>query len=259
MKKFIFTFSVAVLLSSGCSQPKKEQPNKEEILESSTQETSGSKKSSITENKNNTMYPELSTYIESVVSEMEAIPQERKKQLKKIALYVQTKKHSNEPANLTFICTHNSRRSHMSQIWAATAAAFYGIQDGINTYSGGTETTAFNPRAVASIERAGFKVQNPGGDNPHYMVTFSENGQTMECFSKKYDHSSNVNENFVAVMTCSEADKNCPFIPGASLRIPIPYVDPKESDGTEQEAATYDERCKQIATEMFYIMSQVKV
>lgn len=80
----------------------------------------------------------------------------------------------------------------------------------------------------------------------------------MQCFSKKYDDPSNANENFAAVMTCSEADKNCPFIPGASLRVPIPYVDPKEADGTDQEAATYDERCKQIATEMFYIMSQVK-
>jgi arsenate reductase (thioredoxin) len=204
------------------------------------------------------MYSELSTYIQQVASGMDAIPPERKKQLKKIALYVQTKKQSKEPANLTFICTHNSRRSHMSQIWAATAAAYYGIEAGIHTYSGGTEATAFNPRAVAAIQRAGFQVANPGGENPRYRVTFAEDGQAMECFSKKYDDPANAQENFAAVMTCSEADKNCPFIPGASLRIPIPYVDPKEADGTEQEAATYDERCRQIATEMFYTMAQVK-
>lgn len=190
---------------------------------------------------------------------MEAIPQERKEELNKIAQFVQTKKEAGEPANLIFICTHNSRRSHLSQIWSATAAAHYGIEEGINTYSGGTEATAFNPRAVAAIERAGFKVQNPGGDNPRYQVNYADNGQAMECFSKKFDDPANASENFAAIMTCSDADKNCPFIPGASIRVPIPYVDPKESDGTEQEAATYDERCKQIATEMFYLMSQVKV
>lgn len=261
MKASLFPLSltVAVLLLVGCSQSAKDQVASEEINLSSANVTAGTAVASISKKENIKMYPELSGYIESVVANMDAIPQERKNELKKIALFVKTKKQSNESANLTFICTHNSRRSHLSQLWASTAAAYYGIQEGINTYSGGTEVTAFNPRAVAAIERAGFEVQNPGGDNPHYQITFSENGQVMECFSKKYDHPTNADENFVAVMTCSEADKNCPFIPGASLRVPIPYEDPKESDGSEQETAIYDERCKQIATEMFYIMSQVNV
>lgn len=258
MKKSILPISLAMLLVAGCSQSTQEQSlsaesNEVKVVEAATTaETSNPAKEKI-------MHPELTNYIQSVVTGMESIPQERKDQLKKIALFVQTKKQSNEPANLTFICTHNSRRSHLSQIWAATAAAYYGLEEGINTYSGGTEATAFNPRAVAAVERAGFKVTNPGGENPHYMVSYADSGQPLECFSKKYDDPSNANENFAAVMTCSEADKNCPYIPGASLRVPIPYVDPKEADGTDQEAATYDERCKQIATEMFYIMSQVKV
>lgn len=258
MKKHILSLSVAVLFFAGCSQTNKEQSASEEIKQSVVNDTKGSEESSKQEGKATIMFPQLSTYIKSVVSDIDAIPQERKNLLKKIALFVQAKKQSNEPANLLFICTHNSRRSHFSQIWAATAAAYYGVQDGINTYSGGTEATAFNPRAVAAIERSGFKVQNPGGNNPHYKVTYTEGGAVIECFSKKYDDPFNANENFVAVMTCSHADKNCPSIAGASLRIPIPYVDPKESDGTEKEAATYDERCKQIATEMFYLMSQVK-
>mgnify|MGYP001563967033 FL=1 len=257
MKKSILGLSVAALLFTGCSEKQKEQKESSQVDNVAAEADIPEAPSKPEESK--AMYPDLSTYIESVVADMDAIPEERKAQLKKIALFVQTKKLSNEPANLTFICTHNSRRSHMSQIWAATAAAYYGIEDGINTYSGGTEATAFNPRAVAAIERAGFKVKNPGGENPRYKVSYAEGAPQMECFSKKYDDPGNANENFVAVMTCSEADKNCPFIPGASLRVPIPYVDPKESDGTDQETATYDERCKQIATEMFYIMSQVKV
>jgi len=257
MKQILLLPFLIGILSVGCSPDKKEQANSEEqdipdVTAESNEDTSAPV------NKESAMYPTLSSYIESIHAGMDAIPQERKDQLKKIALFVQTKKQSGEQANLVFICTHNSRRSHMSQIWSATAAAYYGIGQDINTYSGGTETTAFNPRAVAAIKRAGFKVENPGGDNPHYQVTYVDNGQVMECFSKKYDDTANPSENFVAVMTCSEADKNCPAIPGASLRVPIPYVDPKESDGTENESAIYDERTRQIATEMFYMMSQVK-
>ncbi len=212
-----------------------------------------------TENKNPmNMYTPLSEYINGLLPDMEAIPQERKSQLKEIALYIQTKKQLNEPANLIFICTHNSRRSHLSQIWSATAAHYYGVGDNINNFSGGTEATAFNPRAVASVERAGFIVENPGGDNPHYKVNFGPGGTTIECFSKKYDDAANPSKNFAAIMTCSEADKNCPFIPGASMRLPIPYEDPKNSDGTPEETVAYDARCRQIATEMFYMMSQVK-
>ncbi|MCL6259146.1 protein-tyrosine-phosphatase [Aquiflexum sp. TKW24L] len=203
------------------------------------------------------MYPVLNQYIESIQSEMENIPAGRKKELQKLALYIQTKKNSGEAANLVFICTHNSRRSHMSQLWAATAAEYYGISE-IFTFSGGTEVTAFNPKAVAAMERAGFTVENPGGSNPNYQVRFADNGPKMECFSKIYDNPSNPQENFVAIMTCSEADKNCPFIPGASMRSPIPYEDPKDFDGTPQEQAAYDERCRQIATEMFFLMSKVK-
>lgn len=259
MKQNTLTFFTFILiLSSSCSPGKKEETVTEE---ETTEVIAAANMDAATEseNKANIMYPTLSNYIASVENGMAAIPQERKEKLNKIAQFVQTKKEAGEPANLIFICTHNSRRSHLSQIWSATAAAHYGIDEGINTYSGGTEATAFNPRAVAAIERAGFKVQNPGGENPRYLVTYADNGQAMECFSKTYDDPANAAENFAAVMTCSDADKNCPFIPGASLRVAIPYVDPKESDGTEQEAATYDERCRQIATEMFYLMSQVKV
>jgi arsenate reductase len=247
MKIQVLSLVLALFVFS-CTAPEKEQR---------TEETSSANSSTTSSNNQSIMYPEINKYIEDVKKGFESIAEDRKTALKKVALYIQTKKQSLEPVNLVFICTHNSRRSHLSQVWASTAAYHYGI-DSVNTFSGGTEATAFNPRAVQAIERAGFKVVNPGGENPVYQVMFAE-GQSLECFSKKYDHEINPKENFVAVMTCSEADKNCPFIPGATLRIPITYEDPKIADNTDQERAKYDERCKQIATEMLYIMSQVKV
>lgn len=203
-------------------------------------------------------FPELKRYIASFLSEEPRIGEDRRRALLRIARYVEAGLEQGGPVNLTFICTHNSRRSHFGQIWAAAAAAWYGVE-GVHTFSGGTEATAFNPRAVAAAERAGFRIEKPGGDNPRYRVSFADGGPESVCFSKKYDDPFNPQNNFAAVMTCSEADENCPFIPGASLRVSIPYVDPKEADDTPEETDRYDERCRQIAEEMFFVFSHVKV
>ena len=127
-----------------------------------------------------TMYSDVQSYVEQRVKEFDEIPDERKSQLKKLAHYVKTRVQSGAPARLTFICTHNSRRSHMSQIWASTAAAWYGI-DGIETYSGGTEATAFNPRAVAALERMGLKAKKlDDGANPRYEVRFEDTDRPLD-------------------------------------------------------------------------------
>jgi protein-tyrosine-phosphatase len=198
------------------------------------------------------MYKKLETYIQSLDKAVSEISDERRKKLGQIAEFIQ----SEDPAKLTFICTHNSRRSHLCQIWAATLADHFGL-DHLQAFSGGTEATAFNPRAVAAVKRVGFKVENPGGDNPHYQVSYADDPPPLVCFSKTFDDPRNPQKDFAAIMTCSDADQNCPFVPGASFRASIPYVDPKEADGTPEETQTYDERCYQIATEMYYMMSLV--
>jgi arsenate reductase (thioredoxin) len=197
-------------------------------------------------------------YIVNAETNIETIDENRKVILEKIADYIVEKKKSGSGVNLTFICTHNSRRSHLSQIWATTAAHYFGVADGIATYSGGTEATAFNPRAVAAMERAGYRIENPGGDNPHYKVYFSDKLEPLDCFSKIFDHEVNPKESFAAVMVCSEAAEDCPYVPGTEMRIPLTYEDPKVADDTEHETEKYDERNYQIATEMLYVMSQVR-
>jgi arsenate reductase len=198
----------------------------------------------------------LEHYMRRAMLRADGIPDERKRLLDDVAAFISSKRRAGELAELTFICTHNSRRSQMGQVWAATAAAHHGI-DEVRTYSGGTETTAFNPRAVAALQRAGFVIENPGGQNPHYLVRFAETGPTMECFSKTYDDPTNPDQGFAAIMTCSDADEACPVVFGAALRVPLRYDDPKVADGTSEEAAAYDERCLQIATEMLYLFSRI--
>ena len=202
------------------------------------------------------LHPELHRYVQDrVLPGIAEIPAERREQLDLIVAFVKERKAAGVTADLTFICTHNSRRSHLSQLWAATAAWAHGL-DHVRTFSGGTEATAFNPRAVSAVERAGFQVVKGEGVNPVYEVSFTEDHEPERCWSKVYDDPANPQKGFCAVMTCSEADANCPIVRGALDRVSLPYVDPKEADDTPEEAARYDERCLQIATELWYVMQQ---
>ncbi len=192
------------------------------------------------------------------ISEFAQIPEERRKELAEIAQFVQAKVAAGAEAQVTFICTHNSRRSHLSQVWAQTAAAYYGIAR-FQAFSGGVEVTACNDRTVAALKRAGFAIAStPAEKNPVHLVKYSEQAEPIRSYSKLYDAPENPQEGFLAVMTCDHADANCPFVRGAAVRVPVHYLDPKVSDDTAAEAATYDERSRQIAREMFYMMSLVK-
>ena len=200
----------------------------------------------------------LEDTIKSLVNKFDTISNDRKQILKQLTGFIETKINKNEKIDLIFICTHNSRRSHISQIWAQAAAAYYGIQN-VVTYSGGREATAFNPRAVRALEQAGFKItKTSNAENPVYEVSFAENANDIIAFSKRYDSETNPREGFAAIMTCSHADENCPVVFGMEKRISLPYDDPKDFDGTPQETSKYSERVMEIGSEIFYAFSQVK-
>ena len=204
------------------------------------------------------MYAALQSCIERALGRFATISFERRALLDQAARYVSHRREEGSQALLTFVCTHNSRRSQMGQLWAAAAAEHFGVH-GVQAYSGGTEVTAFNPRAVAAMRRAGFTVESADDDgaNPHYRARFSDEAAPIECFSKVYDDPFNPSEGFAALMTCGEADEACPVVLGATARIALRYVDPKRADGTPEEAAAYDERSDQIATEMLYVFSRL--
>lgn len=210
-------------------------------------------------NQGGKLPPKLQKYASEVINESDKITDTRKIALEEIAYYISGKIAKDEDVKLVFICTHNSRRSQMAQIWAQTAAEMHEIPK-FMAYSGGTEATAFNPRAVKAIKKAGFEVtEKSTGDNPIYAVKYTTGGDKIEAFSKKYTDESVPKENFAAVMVCSHADSNCPFVPGAEDRISLPFDDPKEFDGSDQEETKYDERCRVIAREIFYIFEKVKL
>ena len=202
--------------------------------------------------------PKLEEYLNQRQAEFDQIDASRKIVLeplaKALAQELQSDKHT---VDVTFVCTHNSRRSHMSQLWMKAAAE--SLQLPLTTWSGGTESTAMNPRAVASLRRAGFEItQTTKNRNPIYHVSMGTNTPTQTCFSKPWSSPPNPTSNFFAVMVCNDADQKCPTVPGANDRFAIPFVDPKVSDGTEAEAATYDERCAQIAREFLWVAHKTK-
>jgi arsenate reductase len=126
-------------------------------------------------------------------------------------------------------------------------------------YSGGTEATAMFPLVSKTLAKQGFQIKIISeGNNPIYSIKFSENEHPVIGFSKTFDNDFNPKSEFAAIMTCSSADKGCPFIAGAEKRIPITFEDPKAFDNTPQQAEKYEERSLQIANEMFYVFSKIK-
>ena len=203
------------------------------------------------------MITSIRSYCDALVSEFDTIPKQRKELLEKISQYIISKQKENKPVDLVYICTHNSRRSHFGQVWAKVASEYFAIKN-VNTFSGGTEATAFNINAINALKRIGFEITSGNGTkNPVHQLVFDENKKTIECFSKVYNHEKNPSKEFAAIMTCGDAEENCPFIPGAELRIATTYDDPKASDNTAQQDEKYSERCRQIALETLYVFSKI--
>jgi arsenate reductase len=187
-----------------------------------------------------------------------AVPDSRKVILQPLIDYIQNKVDKNQVVRLNFICTHNSRRSHLSQVWAQTMAFYCNIKN-VECYSGGTESTALFPKVVDTLETQGFKIQKISQEaNPIYAIKFSENELSIIGFSKEFDNFFNPKSGFLAIMTCSQADEGCPFIAGAEKRIPVRYDDPKAFDETDLQTEKYLERSTQIASEMYHVFSQIQ-
>ena len=198
--------------------------------------------------------------IKEIIAQLstERISEERKRILQPLIQFISSKLSKNEEVRLNFICTHNSRRSHLSQIWAQTIANYYQIEN-VFCYSGGTEATAMFPKVAETLTNQGFEILKLSEtENPVYAVKFAENEHAVICFSKKYNDDFNPKSAFAAILTCDSADENCPIVYGAEARIPIKYEDPKKSDGTPEMNETYFNRSLEIATEMKFVFENLR-
>ncbi|MFC6269416.1 arsenate-mycothiol transferase ArsC [Frigoriflavimonas asaccharolytica] len=201
-------------------------------------------------------FPEISSVIQSL--NVELISTERKLILQDLVDFIQLKQDDEEQIRLNFICTHNSRRSHLAQVWAQTMAYYFKLNN-VTCYSGGTEETALFPTIVERLRNSGFKIEKLSNqNNPVYSIKFGQNEHPIIGFSKKFNDDFNPKTAFAAILTCNSADEACPNVAGAEKRIAITYEDPKLFDGTSQQTEKYEERSLQIATEMKYVFSKIK-
>ncbi len=206
----------------------------------------------------NLFHKELVQFCESVSNEFDLISDSRKESLRQLSAYIVGKRRLGAPARVTVICTHNSRRSHTAKAWLQIAAHWYGIYN-FESYSGGTQATAFHENAVAALTDSGIElIKAENGNNPVYLMRFGATLPGMAMYSKHYEDTPNPMDGFCALIVCDDAEKACPTVIGAEARIVIPYEDPKAFDGTAQATEKYAERNRQIAREMFYVLSVVK-
>lgn len=201
------------------------------------------------------LFPEIESTIKGL--HPESISNERKAVLQPLMDFIQSKVSNHQEIRINFICTHNSRRSHLSQVWAQTMANYFNIKNTF-CYSGGTEATAVSPMIAETLQSSGFEIKTLSeGNNPVYSIKYAVNEHPIIGFSKKLDDDFNPKSEFAAIMTCDSANEACPFVPGAEKRIPITFEDPKSFDGIAQQAEKYKERSLQIATELLYVFSKI--
>lgn len=202
----------------------------------------------------------INEWLDKLASEPETKKADRhEEKLDALSGWIADQMKQNRKISVNFICTHNSRRSQFAQVWFSLVQRWAGLEIA-DSFSGGTEVTACNERTIAALERVGLHItpDNPDSDNPVYQIFNDRPEPVLKLWSKVYDDPYNPSENFAAVMTCDHADQNCPFIPGASVRIPLTYTDPKYSDGTDEETQAYDLTCKQIASDMIRLIQKLK-
>ncbi len=196
----------------------------------------------------------ISKFNTQIQKKIENIAPERKSILHNIARKIITTFYGDGQCNVLFVCTHNSRRSQASQLLFNHFIQSCHLE--IKAFSAGTEATCFNQSMIHAASYFGFDLTTDKESlNPIYELQNQPYQDSMQYFSKVVDHKINPKKSTVAIMVCNDADKNCPIISSANYRLPLPFQDPKSSDGKQHEAATYQASFVEIGAEMLYLVN----
>ena len=198
-------------------------------------------------------------FIQRLEKQYRDIPEERQKMLRLIADLITDAIRDKGSCNIVVICTHNSRRSQLAEAWLTAASQYFGLPR-IHAYSGGTEATSFNIRMVVALREASFHLHSSGPiTNPKYQLhALTQEDSEHVMFSKVYNDHHNPKTDFIALMVCDSADRDCPIVAGAKHRISLPYQDPKEFDDTPMESGAYTDKVAEIGREMLYLLGNVR-
>jgi arsenate reductase (thioredoxin) len=211
------------------------------------------------------MHAKLRAHADLLTTQFDTISDAHRKGNEELVKWIVKHYEPGKELSAIVMCTGNTRRSMLGSTMGNVAAAYYGLP-GVRFYSGGTAPDAFNPRTVASLKEIGVEIEPTGKEaargkadtpNPIYRVCWGKGLEALE-FSKKYTDAHNPQKGFASILVCSEADDACPVVPGASARVPVPYLDPKAFDGAPFESAKYAERRDDIGRFMLSALMQAR-
>ncbi|HCS19508.1 MAG TPA: protein-tyrosine-phosphatase [Bacteroidetes bacterium] len=197
------------------------------------------------------LFPEINHYLDSLIPSVEG-----EERMEKWNALGRSLKKSDMKGAVNFICTHNARRSVLSQSLATAIAYRTGLNE-LEFWSGGAEATFVHPNSIATLQRIGFRLLSKSqGNNPIYELAYADDAAPLKIFSKTFDDLSSPAP-YHAVMVCSKGDAACPFIPGVASRTLIPFEDPGAFDGTPEEEKAYHASAAQIGSEMRYFFEKI--
>ena len=200
----------------------------------------------------------LKEYIKIILKNIDTgIEKNRKDKLVKLAQVIKRNREQQNIVKVIFICTHNSRRSQFSQVWAYISSLYFKL-DFLEFFSGGTEVDSVNLNVINALSNSGLKIEKKQTGDEVYLLKSSKRDKGINLYSKEYSCKSNPPKHFIAIMTCSDADQMCPVIKGADKKVFLPYPDPRTSEKTGLEKKTYGHINAVVAKEMFYLMKQLK-
>ena len=139
---------------------------------------------------------------------------------------------------IVFMCTHNSRRSQLSEVWANILSNRLNLK--LSFFSAGTEKTKVYKEVIETLCRVGVDINKEG------KLNLTSN--TINIYSKTLDEIKE--DKFIGIMNCSDAEKHCPLDPRSKKNIKLFYDDPKKYDRTTKESDEYDRTCRLIASEL---------
>ena len=210
------------------------------------------------EKKYNKLYPILNEYVRDFPDEFRKIPEDRRYRLNEIIYFLKEQEENNAPLQLTFIGTNQSSVSQMAQVWSKTAAYYFGYPE-LQSFSSGIKSNEISVNAITTLEKAGFIIYKSNIDGVDvYRVKYSNNLEPIVTFSKKIGHMKNPDTDYMAVFVEENADLNISNLKGTYNRLLLSYNDPIGYDGSGLENQFYEESCKTVAIEMFYVFSQLR-
>jgi arsenate reductase (thioredoxin) len=211
------------------------------------------------------LFPKLKLHADELTTSFDMIAPSKYRAIDQLSDWIVQQSETGEPLNIVTTCTGNSRRSILSAQMGNLAAAFYGFEN-VRFYSGGTAPTAFDPRTITTLQEIGFHIEPTGKEaergeiqlsNPIFDIAWGEGLSGLE-FSKMFDHKSNPQAGFAAILVCSEADDDCPHIAGAAYRISMTFLDPKAFDDSRFETQKYAERRDDIGRTFLAVMANAR-